>query len=323
MAGELEKLLAQYVPETRGRGDFPSFLPLAPLPQRHPGYIENVRRPSGAFMPSEDEARDVGDFAAQGKWGPALAGTVVLGAGAMGPRKGAPPPVRAYHGTRAPGNIRFEPHGDYEVGPHFGSRDQAMSRLEYSGDHSGKGLGDTSVIPVDLRLRNPLTIRDPGMFDVNNLPTALEATRQFSPEDIKRLSRHEQYFEGLDDAAAYRRATANFYKDLRELLASKGYDSIRYRNEGEHPEMTALMRQLGAAPGHNNVGERVAEEAGLWAKKAALEERLRREGEYSYVPLNQGSVFSALTGKPLFAAPVGAAGIASMLNQYSDEPTAP
>jgi len=125
MAGDLlENLLAQYgseeptladvmrynqlggprpATETRGLGDFPSFLTLPSLPQRHPGYIENIRRPAGAFMPSEDEARDVGDFARAGKWGPALAGATVLGVGAIGPRKSAAPridaPVRVHHGT--------------------------------------------------------------------------------------------------------------------------------------------------------------------------------------------------------------------------------
>lgn len=315
---DLDELLAQYT-EARGRGDFPSFLPLPPL--RRPAEVRNIDRPIGFGMPSEAEARQIGDDARHGNWLPAIAGAAVLGAGAVGPRKGVAT-VRAYHGTRSPGNIRFEPHGDYEIGPHFGSRDQAMSRLEYSGDHSGKGLGDTSVIPVDLHLRNPLTIRDPGMFDAMNLPTALEATRKFSPEEIKRLQEHERNFEGLADAAAYRRATADFYNDLRYVLFNKGYDSIRYRNEGEHPEMTALMRELGAAPGHAhyNVKDRVAQESDLWAKKVALEERLRREGDFSYVPLNRGSVFSALTGKPLFSVPIGAAALASMLSQYDEQP---
>jgi hypothetical protein len=203
-------------------------------------------------------------------------------------------PIRAYHGTENP-NLKFEPYGNYEVGPHFGTVDQANSRLAYKGREEGGVPADgASVMPVDLHLRNPLDIRDPGMFDANNLPHALKATGQFSDGEIKKLSRHEAFLDDLADDAAYREATGAFHGDLAKLLKAKGYDALRYRNVSEHPEINAIMQRIGAEKNKANRSQ-------LFAEKDAIEKRLAKEGDYSYVPMARGTVKSATTGETLFS----------------------
>lgn len=230
----------------------------------------------------------------------------------MALRSGAAP-IRLYHGTRS-SSPKFEPYSDYEVGPHFGTREQALSRLE----HAGKDADGASVIPVDLYARNPLTIRDPGMFDSFNLPWALSRTGRFSKEDIARLNAHEEKRAGILESGApdaQRQATAAFYADLRDVLSGKGYDALRYRNTSEHPEINALMHELRGPPKAGRDRDAIDSEI------RAIKQRLSAEGDYSYVPLHQGSVYSGLTGNLLYglAPAIAAPSLAAILQDQQQQ----
>lgn len=239
-------------------------------------------------------------------------------AGLLGPRAR----IRAYHGSsdgpyrNAADLPKFSPHSNHEIGPHFGTAEQANSRLQYRADHERTGLDDAYVTPVDLHLKNPLEIRDPGMFDAHNLPHALESTGKFDPADIARLQKHEAALYEAEVASEERRATAAFHRDLQSLLGQHGYDSLMYRNTSEHPAINAIMRELHAPDLDADAGARSA----LFKQKEALEERLAKEGDYSYVPIKRGTVKSATTGDTLFSSlPAAGASLAAILSQYGGE----
>jgi hypothetical protein len=208
---------------------------------------------------------------------------------------GAFQPIRAYHGTTYP-DLKFQPHGDYEIGPHFGTAEQANARLEYSSRRPEGTLEGANVLPVDLHIRNPLEIKDAGMFDAHNLPFALEKTGKFSKSEIEQLQRHERSLDHIEDDAAYRQATAAFHSDLARILKDRGYDSLRYRNTSEHPEINTIMRELEGLS-HADAVKRTD----VFDRKAAVEKRLAQEGDFSYVPMARGTVKSATTGETLFS----------------------
>jgi len=202
--------------------------------------------------------------------------------------------TRGYHGTQS-GMPRFADHGNYELGPHFGSVDQANSRLDYTTRGKDNLQDGQAIVPVDMQFKNPLDIRDPGMFDAHNLPSALEATGKFSKRDIDALKRHEERLYDLEDDADYAAATAEFSDAVRDLLRREGYDALRYRNTAEHPEINAIMEKIRSEPRDSG---RLSD---LFAEKDRIEKRLAETGDYSYVPVNRGSVKSSITGNTLYA----------------------
>lgn len=128
----------------------------------------------------------------------------------------------AFHGTSAEPFDAFKRRNN-DVGMHFGTADQANDRLSYLGD---RRAGDPHVYPVKLAVNNPLRLPDLGRWSSENMVYGLRSLKNpdgsmmFDPEQLRRAA-----FTSGNEAG---RTAA-----LRDLVQSKGYDGIVYRNTGE------------------------------------------------------------------------------------------
>ena len=140
----------------------------------------------------------------------------------------------AYHGTRDDFTI-FEK-GD--LGYHFGTPEQAWARLTET-----RGTADwaphsaeENIIPVKLRLRNPLELPDVGSWQLPEViaQRALETRwgKGHSNElntIIDEAAELSRTFADLDDWADSPEAS-ELMDELRSLIKEDGYDGIKYRN---------------------------------------------------------------------------------------------
>lgn len=130
--------------------------------------------------------------------------------------------VDAFHGTHADPFEAFKRKSN-DIGVHFGTADQANDRLSYVSSRRG---GDPHVYPVKLNVNNPLRLDDLGAWGSDNLRYGLANLRKadgspvFDPESVRRAA----YSAGNE---------AGRTKALRDLIQSKGYDGIVYKNTGE------------------------------------------------------------------------------------------
>ena len=231
-------------------------------------------------------------------------------------------PIRAYHGTNSP-SVKFHAYSDHEIGPHFGSVDQANARLSFRDNGTGEVVHGASMVPVDIHAKNMLEIADPGAFDPLNLPYALERTGKFAPHEIDNLKAYENaMFEAEDAGRSTHGILAEFRDEVDHVLEQNGFDGLKYRNTAEHPEINAVMEKLRGPPPEPNTPA-YAEWQKAWDEKAAIEDRLKKEGPFSYVP-TRGTVRSATTGETLFsggkdAGPLGTA-LANAARQHHEAP---
>ncbi len=138
----------------------------------------------------------------------------------------------AYHGTRVPEFDRFK-RKPSDVGVHFGTPEQAFDRLHYQRDRVPSGAEGERIMPVKLKLKNPLRMPDIGMWGSDNLDWGLRNLRKpdgvtplFDPEEILRAMYGTKDRPGPGNEAGKVAA-------LRDLIESKGYDGIVYKNTGE------------------------------------------------------------------------------------------
>jgi N12 class adenine-specific DNA methylase len=117
-------------------------------------------------------------------------------------------PLVLYHGTDQDFDA-FERTDD--IGFHFGTREAAADRLEAYGTH---GHPPKHVMPVYLRIRNPLRLPDLGMWEPENVAVALVKA-------------------GIIDQKTADRTEIVDREQVREWLAAKGYDAIVYANTVE------------------------------------------------------------------------------------------
>ena len=111
-----------------------------------------------------------------------------------------------------------------DLGIHFGTAEQAMDRFQLKMDNDPYGPDLRAVrhntIPVYLSIKNPLRLTDVGQFNAQNLPLAMKRAG-FEPRDI-------------EDALKSRRfSPTGQLAGLRDLIESKGYDGVVYKNTGE------------------------------------------------------------------------------------------
>lgn len=125
--------------------------------------------------------------------------------------------IDAYHGTDNPVDFSSFKRRSNDLGYHFGTPEQAHDRLLFKGKET---LPENSrVYPVKLKINNPLRMEDLGMWGSDNLRWGLPKDK-FTAEEIKKA---------INSAGN----EAGKTKALRELIQSKGYDGIVYKNTGE------------------------------------------------------------------------------------------
>jgi len=119
-----------------------------------------------------------------------------------------------YHGTNRQFNI-FKP-GD--IGMHFGTKTAARDRV-------GRGK-KTRLVEAYVNITNPIVFdEDLGSWD---------ADYRLAQELLNRgIISYEEGIKALRTDSGYKRSTEDSNKKLRELLQSKGYDGIVYKNSFE------------------------------------------------------------------------------------------
>jgi len=139
--------------------------------------------------------------------------------------KGVPKIV--FHATTVSDDFHAFRSGTEEVGMHFGNPTQAAELFRYRGGFHDKKGGRT--YPVYLSIQNPLRVRDPedGVWVsygsiYNGLAQELMRTGKFERDEVEAaLTRGVSKIEEMGE--------------LAELIKSKGYDGLVYRNRYEAP----------------------------------------------------------------------------------------
>lgn len=136
-------------------------------------------------------------------------------------------PMVMYHATAATTMFDAFKRKLNDVGIHFGTIGQANDRYEYLTEMrtkypvpSAKPVGDWRVIPAYLQIRNPLRLDDAGHWGIENIDTAIISSEKFARQEISDAVR------GIWSKTGQLTAIIN-------LIKSKGYDGIVYRNTGE------------------------------------------------------------------------------------------
>lgn len=129
--------------------------------------------------------------------------------------------VPAYHGTSSAPFVEFKYTDD--IGFHFGATPEvADARLlsdRIVGPNDPRYEERSRIMPVRLLISNPLRLPDLGMWDPGEVLEALRDAHVLTFEEWEKYSLSDMPID----------------KDFVEkALASKGYDSIVYRNETEY-----------------------------------------------------------------------------------------
>lgn len=112
-----------------------------------------------------------------------------------------------------------------DMGTHFGSKEQA----NYIADN--RLSGNKILYTVNLKVYKPLRLKDVGSFHADNIAD------QLYKKDI--ISK--KFFDELKEKDAHKNRKINNQK-VRDLLMSKGYDGIIYKNghEGKGDSLIAI-----------------------------------------------------------------------------------
>jgi len=142
--------------------------------------------------------------------------------------------IDSYHGTREDFAV-FEK-GD--LGYHFGTPEQASARLSGTRDRADwtPHSAEENIIPVKLRLHNPLELPDVGSWQLPEviarraLKTKWGKSHEEELNDIMdEAAELAPTFADLDDWAESPEAE-EFMDELRDMIKKDGYDGIKYRN---------------------------------------------------------------------------------------------
>lgn len=197
-------------------------------------------------------------------------------------------PLVVYHGTKGDFDVFKARRGD--VGIHFGTAGQANDRMDYKfGRQVDEDITGTNVMPVYLKITKPLRLDDLGFWDAENLEYGLEKSSLFGKDELK-------------GAKAYNSAT--HLKNLKDLIKSKGYDGIVYKNTGETSggaEMRAKTEEARKAFWKkynltNSISPELQKTSDYAAYKKAEDDynRFREENaEDSYIVLDRTQIKSA------------------------------
>jgi hypothetical protein len=169
------------------------------------------------------------------------------------PKKGGAV-VQAYHATQADFD-EFKDAGGMEshFGFHFGSTAQANKRI--AEPRTGKMAPSGRVIPVYVRLKNPLRTRDAGTWqNPYSVWNAIEkglGNKDPDPVDFFVTYGTPPNTKDQDSLLAWRKQTKG---GLADYLRTKGYDGIIYKNqiEGVGDSVIAIdAEQIKSAIGNN------------------------------------------------------------------------
>lgn len=165
--------------------------------------------------------------------------------------------VDAFHGTTADFDA-FDPERTGDIGMHFGTLPQAnhvVQKIFRSPDDAGIYSAGANIIPVKLRLHNPLRVRD--MFStlkttyMNRAKIWCLDTRGFSPawadrerifdlaKQTDRLRRRAGGEWGALDRnkkqqqIEFKRSAADFWGAIQASCEAQGYDGLVYDNRVE------------------------------------------------------------------------------------------
>lgn len=123
-------------------------------------------------------------------------------------------PLVVYHGTLK----SFPAFGIGDVGFHFGSVEQAESRLGVL--TQGLAVEGENIIPVYLSIKNPLRMPDAGSWDCED--TVANRLGDLLVDDDGLHAKYEKARETLPESA-----------NMRDLFEAMGYDGIVYANSDE------------------------------------------------------------------------------------------
>lgn len=122
-----------------------------------------------------------------------------------------------YHGTQAPDDFTSWKRRRNDIGIHVGTAGQASDRISYMAEH-GRPADGSRVMPLKANIKNPLRLPDLGAWGSENVAWKLEEL--FGKDAVRNALR------GVGNEAGKTAA-------LRDLIRSKGYDGIVYKNTGE------------------------------------------------------------------------------------------
>lgn len=200
-------------------------------------------------------------------------------------------PLPMFHATGA--EIDFDrfrlTNGD--VGIHFGTIDQANDRVafKFSRGRAGEENKPQRLIPVYLKITNPLRMDDLGSWSADNMKFGLK--------------------RALPADAAYIERNLNTLGDMRRFIESKGYDGIVYRNTGEvkggadaaaprnaaHDALVAAQKARGKSPNVFDLEDQKTPEYKAYAKAEADAQAYREaNAEDSYIILHPNQAKSAI-----------------------------
>jgi hypothetical protein len=126
-------------------------------------------------------------------------------------------PLVVYHYTSATVDFNRFKRRMNDIGIHFGTMGQANDRYAYMNNRV-EGKTNQRIFPVYLKINKPLRIEDVGWFDGDNVAWGLKETGLFTETELK---------------YARSQNAGQWTKNLRELIESKGFDGMVYKNTGE------------------------------------------------------------------------------------------
>ena len=147
----------------------------------------------------------------------------------INPRTGEP--LVVYHGTNAEFDTFMAQPGS-DAGFHFGSIDAAQERIS-------KKPGDSTMMPVFLNMRSPLSMTDPGRWDNHFDLRRPLLDAGIPPAQVKALFDEMNALENdlidriSDDEAVLEAIQQETGRALAEVLRQSGYDGIAYTNQHE------------------------------------------------------------------------------------------
>ena len=157
--------------------------------------------------------------------------------------------VAVHHGTRTPTIFDQFKLPDDEIGVHFGSPRAAQ-------EIQGSSLNPQDaprVYPAAIVAQNPVRLPDLGTWEPWKVARSLVTNAGFNQDELKPVLGTEQDITRTGGYAPYSvKSTEQQAADLRQYLASKGHDSIVYKNSVEDAghDSYILFRESPTTPGH-------------------------------------------------------------------------
>jgi hypothetical protein len=118
-----------------------------------------------------------------------------------------------------------------EIGVHAGSPKAAN---KFGGSYLSN-YGNNRIYPLVMRAQNPLESPDLGNWGPRNIAEFLGNHPEFGNVEVSKALKGEYPAEIRDEGAVEQ------IKALRDLIQSKGYDSIKYKNTVEDPGHTSYI----------------------------------------------------------------------------------